>query len=138
MIPEDWANMSQGVWRSPLLPALTDNRRVFENQIPGAMGSGVRFKRDLLAYLNAYGRKKTDSLVRQLRGFDFSSIRAALIASIPSRQMVDELDIDKQSLWGWPALKETLKRVPVKQDSGLEKREPHIVIQVPFILSFSF
>lgn len=115
MIPGDWANMCQAVWRSPLLPLQRGP------DVPGSNrthGTGSRFKHDLLEYLNAYGRAKTNSLVKQLAQFDFSAVRAALIASVPSKQPVDS-----KTRWGWPALRDILQHVPVGTDS-------HIVVQV--------
>lgn len=112
MIPGDWANMCQAVWRSPLLPLQRDP------DIPGGYGTDSRFKHDLLQYLNAYGRAKTGSLVKQLGQYDFRAVRAALIASVPSKQAVDS-----KTRWGWPALRDILQHVPVGKDS-------HIVVQV--------
>ena len=95
MIPGDWANMTQAVWRSPLLPLSTRRDTVDPSdsddsqQLPG---SGSRFKRDLLAYLGEYGSKKTGPLVRQLRQYDFGAVRAALVASVPSKQKLSEAD----------------------------------------------
>jgi tyrosyl-DNA phosphodiesterase-1 len=103
-----------------------------------ALGSGKCFKRDLLSYLEAYGPKKTGPLVQQLRKYDFAAIRAALVASVPSKQLLDDLNSDKQTLWGWPALKDTLRRVPRKERPASEshKPRPNIVTQVgwPFVI----
>lgn len=128
MIPGDWANMCQAVWRSPLLPLQRSDSRPGVEGI-AAVGSGARFKRDLLAYLNAYGTKKTGSLVRQLSRHDFGAIRAAFAASVPSKVKMDDMDSTKQTLWGWPALKDTLRHVPLKKEEG-RFMKPHIVIQV--------
>ncbi|KAL1885701.1 hypothetical protein Plec18167_001196 [Paecilomyces lecythidis] len=135
MIPGDWANMCQAVWRSPLLPL--SNTGESKEPASSTIGSGARFKRDLLAYLEAYGSKKTGQLVKQLEKHDFSAVRAALIASVPSKQKVNEMNSRKAPLWGWPALKDTLRNVPVlheKNTSGSPKK-PHIVIQVSSIAS---
>ena len=129
MIPFDWANMCQAVWRSPLLPLLPSNEQD-KSTSETAIGSGHRFKRDLLAYLEAYGPKRTGPLVQQLRKYDFADVKAALIASVPSRQELRELEPDKEPVWGWPALKETLRRVPVRARSISQKSKPHIVAQV--------
>jgi tyrosyl-DNA phosphodiesterase-1 len=123
--------MCQAVWRSPLLPLLPSGGQD-ESASEMTIGSGRRFKRDLLSYLEAYGPKKTGRLVQQLRKHDFAAIRAALVASVPSKQLLDDLDSNKQTLWGWPALKDTLRRVPRKESLGSEshKPRPHIVAQV--------
>lgn len=122
MIPGDWANMCQGIWRSPFLPLKST-----EESKSTTWGSGARFKRDLLAYLKAYGMKKTGSLIEQLARHDFSSVRAAFIASVPSKQKVDEPNGDGRTLWGWPALKDALRHVPL---DGEDSKKPHIIAQV--------
>ncbi|EAW13972.1 tyrosyl-DNA phosphodiesterase 1 [Aspergillus clavatus NRRL 1] len=130
MIPGDWANMCQAVWRSPLLP-LQKVEHIAEE--PGTIGSGARFKRDLLAYLNEYGAKKTGPLVKQLARFDFSSVRAALIASVPSKQKLASLDLQRKTLWGWPALRETTRQIPLTREQGSETATPHIITQISSI-----
>ncbi|KAF3482938.1 tyrosyl-DNA phosphodiesterase 1 [Arthroderma uncinatum] len=128
MIPRDWGNMSQAVWRSPLLPLSSSTT---ENAC-GDIGSGTRFKRDLLAYLDAYNNKKIGGLVSQLKRYDFSKVKAALIASVPSRQPVKKLDSRERTLWGWPALKDTIGSIPIASNSN-RKRKPHIVVQISSI-----
>ncbi|KAF7595912.1 hypothetical protein BBP40_004405 [Aspergillus hancockii] len=124
MIPGDWANMCQAVWRSPLLPL----QRAGDREEDLALGSGARFKRDLLAYLNEYGPKKTGPLVDQLKKYDFGAIRAALVASVPSKQKINNLDSQRKTLWGWPALKDIVRHIPISQKRS-ESATPHIVTQ---------
>ncbi|KAJ5529558.1 Tyrosyl-DNA phosphodiesterase [Penicillium freii] len=126
MIHMDWTNMTQAAWRSPLLPL--QKAISAEPQTDAKIGSGARFKRDLLAYLKAYGPKKTGPLVQQLDSYDFSSIRAALIASVPSKQHASDSSSEEGTLWGWPALKDLLSLVPIQQKNTSKK--PHIVIQI--------
>jgi tyrosyl-DNA phosphodiesterase-1 len=123
MIPFDWENMAQAVWKSPLLPLATGGTHSARAE---RIGSGSKFKTDLLNYLRAYDSKRTicKPLVEQLLKYDFSEIRAALIGSVPGRQ---DFETDSQTLWGWAGLKEVLKCVPV---SG---PEPDIVIQISSI-----
>lgn len=133
MIHEDWTNMTQAVWRSPLLPLLKSGASSSSPPQTG-IGTGLRFKRDLLAYLRAYGPKKTGSLVQQLNRFDFGQIRAALVASVPSKQQFSSLDSNRATVWGWPALRDLMGRVPInhkqdKKEKGSAEK-PHIVIQV--------
>ncbi|RDW90790.1 tyrosyl-DNA phosphodiesterase 1 [Aspergillus mulundensis] len=134
MLAGDWANMSQAVWRSPLLP-LGKNAR--QDKKSAALGSGSRFKRDLLAYLKAYGVKKTGPLVEQLAKYDFSAVRAELIASVPSKLKVGEDssdgDGDGKTIWGWPALKDALRRIPLRESFGNTTSTPHIVVQMSSI-----
>ncbi|CAI7667403.1 unnamed protein product [Penicillium pancosmium] len=131
MIPGDWANMTQAVWRSPLLPL---QRQGGPSSAPTqtGVGTGARFKRDILVYLRAYGPKKTGPLVQQLQSYDFNAVRAALVASVPSRQKPSELDSEKSTLWGWPALKDLMGRVPIRKQSAdnSESGKSHIVTQV--------
>lgn len=126
--------MTQAVWRSPLLP-LEKPKPSPESQAKCLkFGSGARFKRDLLAYLKAYGPSKTGALVRQLNDFDFKAVRAALVASVPSRQHASNSNSDEDTLWGWLALKDATSRIPTAQKGDeLQKGntiQPHIVIQV--------
>lgn len=135
MIPQDWANMTQAVWRSPLLPLLSPEALSSspENISPG---TGSRFKRDLLTYLRAYGPKKTGPLVQQLTQYDFSAIRAALIASVPSKQNLIDLDSGNTTLWGWPALKDLMGKVPAgRTKEEKDRQRSHIAIQVCILLS---
>ncbi|KMU80487.1 tyrosyl-DNA phosphodiesterase 1 [Coccidioides immitis RMSCC 3703] len=134
MIPGDWANMCQGVWRSPLLPLLPLDRD-YDQSISGIIGSGRRFKRDILAYLDAYGRKKTGPLVEQLKKYDFDEVRAALIASVPSRQEIPNLDSQKKTIWGWPAVQDVLRQIPTHKQLSCEPKKPRIVIQISSIAS---
>ncbi|KAJ5502496.1 Tyrosyl-DNA phosphodiesterase [Penicillium fimorum] len=120
MIPLDWTNMTQAAWRSPLLPLQKASSA--GSQTDTKVGSSARFKRDLLAYLKAYGPKKTGPLVQQLDTYDFSAIRAALIASVPDSSS------EEDTLWGWPALKDLMGQIPIQQKTTTKK--PHIVIQI--------
>ncbi|KAJ5194218.1 Tyrosyl-DNA phosphodiesterase [Penicillium cf. griseofulvum] len=126
MIPMDWTNMTQAAWRSPLLPLQSTSTA--GPQTETKIGSGARFKRDLLAYLKAYGPKKTGPLVQQLGRYDFSAIRAALIASVPSKKHVSDSSSEEDTLWGWPALKDLMSHIPIQQKNTGKK--PHIVIQI--------
>lgn len=122
MIAGDWANMCQAVWRSPLLPLCSNGSESESIATPGA-----RFKRDLLSYLREYGPKKTGPLVAQLEKHDFSAVRAALVASVPSKQKIrDSTDSTRKTLWGWLALRDVLRSVPIDRSED----RPHIVTQV--------
>ncbi|KAL4943320.1 hypothetical protein BDV06DRAFT_211172 [Aspergillus oleicola] len=131
MIPGDWANMCQAVWRSPLLPLLPKGA---EENKSTAWGSGSRFKRDLLAYLRAYGEKKTGPLVDELARYDFSAVRAALIASVPSKDKVTASSKKNgKTLWGGPALRDALQHIPLSESDSDSKTTPHIVAQMSSI-----
>lgn len=126
MIARDWTNMTQAVWKSPLLPLLKTG--VENKQGQGlAMGSGQKFKVDLLNYLKAYNDKRPvcRSLVENLAKYDFSAIRAALIASVPGRHNI--FDETVETKWGWAGLKQALKSVPVQEGDS------EIVVQISSI-----
>lgn len=125
MIPFDWANMCQAVWRSPLLPL--EDRNSTSSASTAGIGTGSRFKRDFLSYLSAYGERRTGSLVSQLRRFNFDKVRGALVASIPCKQKATNTSSAQATMYGWPALKDTLSRIPIKQEGT---KTPHIIIQV--------
>ena len=124
MISFDWTNMTQAVWRSPLLP-------LSKKQLPSPdvheVGSGARFKHDLMAYLRAYGQGKTGKLVRELEKYDFGGIRAALVASTPSKKRPGGTK-NSDVLWGWPGLKRALSSITCGSTSSGDR--PRVVIQV--------
>ncbi|RYC63831.1 hypothetical protein CHU98_g2371 [Xylaria longipes] len=125
MIAKDWTNMTNGVWASPLLPKLQQLQRGAETH--GIIGSGSRFKFDLLSYLRAYNtvRNVCSSLVEELTKYDFSAVRGALVASVPGKHDVEhEPGITR---WGWQGLKETLKRVPAQTGTS------EVVVQISSI-----
>jgi tyrosyl-DNA phosphodiesterase 1 len=133
MIDRDWANLAQGVWGSPVLPLL-DPVPAEHHEIESAtIGTGLRFKSDLLRYLRRY-EGRTRSLVNQLRLYDFGAVRAALIASVPSRQDVDALEPEKQTAWGWLGLKQILSRIPC---SSTKTDVPSIIAQISSIAMLS-
>ncbi|KAL9600951.1 MAG: hypothetical protein Q9179_003034 [Wetmoreana sp. 5 TL-2023] len=126
----DWS-MSQAVWRSPLLPLQLSPPLPNHATSPLSIGSGLRFKQDLLAYLKAYGHSRTGSLTAELARYDFSSIRAALIASVPGKQNLRSIDPEQGTLWGWPALRHILSFIK----STSAEAKPHIVMQCSSVAS---
>lgn len=129
MIPRDWTNMAQAVWRSPLLPL--DQKTSHHpsggvNQAP-AIGTGNKFKIDLLNYLRAYNQKRIvcRSLVEKLGKYDFSAVQAALVASVPGRH--NTFDETEETHWGWAALKKALRTIPVQEGKS------EIVVQISSI-----
>lgn len=109
MIPRDWTNMTQAVWSSPMLPLLPSGAAPPEPNPP--IGSGAKFKIDLLNYLLAYQRRACKPIADKLARYDFSAVRGALIASVPGRF---RLASPAPTRWGWAALKEALAAVPVR------------------------
>lgn len=129
MIPRDWTNMCQALWSSPLLPLSTTPSSPSPDMTAPPFGTSGRFKRDLFSYLKAYG-SKTGGLIKELKKYDFSAIRAALIASVPSKQHLHGLEPDDETTWGWPALRHVLTSVP-----SANSEDAKIVIQVSSIAS---
>jgi tyrosyl-DNA phosphodiesterase-1 len=128
--------MTQAVWRSPLLPLISSSATTTSSSANhGAaysIGSGERFKVDLLRYLKAYG-KRLDGVTKQLRDYDFSAIMAAFIGSTPSRQKPIAAKPSEQTSFGWLGLQEILSKVPVASDSTNATSPPHIIMQVSSI-----
>lgn len=143
-IQRDWS-MSQAVWRSPLLPLLVGDIRP-HSPTTAFVGSGLRFKYDLIAYLNDYGSKLKDLTIR-LGSYDFEAVKAALVASTPGRQNIRSTDPETETLWGWPGLKHTLSNIrgqvpwnelskkEMSLRSALPDKSAHIVIQVSSVAS---
>lgn len=130
MIQRDWTNMTQGMWRSPLLPLLKPSASNDGNGQQNSnitIGTGQKFKIDLLNYLRAYNTKRSvcRSLVEQLDKYNFSAIKAALIASVPGRHNIH--DASEETKWGWAALKQALRTVPVQEGKS------EIVVQISSI-----
>jgi len=111
MIPKDWTNMTNAVWRSPSLP-LASQPTQLRPECPDnhPLGSGERFKADLMHYLRAYNqrRKICNELVDRLSKHEFSAIKAALIASVPGQHNVHDTD---HTSWGWAALRRNLRNI---------------------------
>lgn len=130
MLAQDWSNLTQAAWVSPSLPLLKGNQKT----VIGKIGSGSRFKHDLLDYLKAYG-SKAKSLREQLTQFDFSSVRGALIASVPAHMKGFPVTMNMDTVWdqklfGYPSLLRTLQSVLPSQRM---KSSLHTVCQVSSI-----
>jgi tyrosyl-DNA phosphodiesterase-1 len=121
MIPFDWENMAQAAWRSPMLP-----KRKSATPDTDRIGSGSKFKTDLLNYLRAYDGKRTicKPLIEELSQYDFSEVRAAIVASVPGKQSVEK---ESETSWGWAGLRDVLKSIPVQGG------ESEVVVQISSI-----
>lgn len=126
MIARDWTNMTQAVWKSPLLPLLKKEAASNHEQ-RHSVGSGPKFKVDLLNYLKAYNQRRPvcKPLVVKLGKYDFSAVKAAVIASVPGRHNI--YDETEETKWGWAALKEALKNITVQGGQS------EIVVQISSI-----
>lgn len=117
--------MTNAVWKSPLMPKLnTASSRPKDHN--NRFGSGEKFKIDLLDYLGAYNARwdTCKALVRELELYEFSAVRAALIASVPGRHPVND---ETRTAWGWAALKSALGCI------GCDDDESEVVVQVSSI-----
>jgi tyrosyl-DNA phosphodiesterase 1 len=109
--------MCQAVWRSPLLPKQSSEVPSPAEEAAPPFGTGARFQFDIISYLKAYGNKLQE-LSGALRSYDFSTVKACLIASTPSRQSTANLDIKRNTIWGWPGLNHSVKQIPNLSASG--------------------
>ncbi|TGZ81505.1 phospholipase D/nuclease [Ascodesmis nigricans] len=119
MIPFDWANMTQAVWLSPLLPLNIFTPKSSTSNYAPPPTIGDKFKRDLTAYLAFYGFNRTGALVTRLAKYSFTSIRAIFISSVPGRHSVTT------SPFGWPKLQKELSRIPVSTPSRPKLLKEH-------------
>lgn len=96
MIRFDWENMTQGVWISPML------------QVGPLSSNSCQFKTDFLAYLSQYNLSPTNQLISCLRPFDFSSVKAVLVASAPGNHAAGS---SSYNAWGLNKLRNCLQNV---------------------------
>ncbi|KAH6855738.1 tyrosyl-DNA phosphodiesterase I [Chaetomium sp. MPI-CAGE-AT-0009] len=125
LIVRDWANMTQAVWLSPMLPLMKPAQQD-ASQEEAKIGTGAKFKIDLLNYLRAYDTRRTTCkpIIEQLSKYDFSAVRGSLIASVPGRHKLDDASPTR---WGWAAMEQALQAVPVSPT------KPEIAIQISSI-----
>ena len=83
--PCDWAQKTQGLWCSELLPRLSEGER-FEDK------SKTRFQTDLIEYLEAYNCQSLKKWIAIVKRHDFSSVNVFLIASVPGRHKESKLN----------------------------------------------
>ncbi|KAG5949595.1 hypothetical protein E4U60_003742 [Claviceps pazoutovae] len=127
MIAKDWTNMTNAVWRSPRLPSrAAEGSQMSSSYEDLAIGSGDRFKADLLSYLRCYDCRvlTCKPLADKLSRYDFSAVRAALVASAPG--VHDGHDLSNTP-FGWSAMKRYLKAVPCQAGSA------EVVVQISSI-----
>jgi tyrosyl-DNA phosphodiesterase-1 len=126
--------MTQALWRSPMLPLRSSylTRDPSASHTSHPIGSGERFKTDLLRYFKAY-EKRLANMIKQLEDYDFSSIKAAFIGSAPSRQKPAEIKPSEQTSFGWLGLQEVVSAISIKPMPDLATSPPHIILQVSSI-----
>ncbi|CAK7205784.1 hypothetical protein SEUCBS139899_008563 [Sporothrix eucalyptigena] len=151
LIPHDWHNMTQAVWRSPLLPLIREDAKSKEES-DDRNRFGLRFKHDFFSYLRYYNQRRSvcTSLVEALERYDFAAIRAVLIGSVPGRHHIPFPDDEDQGQrgttnkgqdrhptthWGWLAMQRALQNVPLRPKStppaGIAASE--IIVQISSI-----
>lgn len=97
------------------------------------MGSGPRFKHDLLRYTGHYG-KRLSQLTQELIKYDFRAVRAALVASVPTTVLEQSVHPTKQTSFGWPGLREVFSQIPVRRPAS---EKALIVAQVSSIATLT-
>lgn len=130
MIARDW-QMCQAIWQSPLLPLQSETKDDCSSTA-SAIGTGRRFKHDFIRYLNSYGRNRTGNLISQLEKFNFSTIKAAFVASVPTKTSPSTSNDTCHTLWGWPGLQQVLGQISSATDHG---DKANVVVQVSSIAS---
>ncbi|KAM8717244.1 hypothetical protein ACLKA7_004017 [Drosophila subpalustris] len=74
---DDWHNRTQGLWISPLLPALP------EDADTAAGESTTGFKQDLMLYLVEYKISQLQPWIARIRKSDFSAVNVFFVGSVP-------------------------------------------------------
>lgn len=122
----DWYGTRNAIWCSPLLPRLGQRPQRSQASADPSAAIGHTFKMDLIEYLRAYNaRSRTiGTLPGRLGGYDFSMVRAALVASVPGRYPAGGAHTDR---WGWHGLRRLLSTVPVAPGAS------DVVVQVSAI-----
>ena len=75
LLDYDWEERTQVIWLSPLLPLLN-----------GSEKNATDFETDLIEYIDSYSLAPLNSLLQSFEKYDFSSIKARLVASSPGRR----------------------------------------------------
>ncbi|RPB09609.1 phospholipase D/nuclease [Morchella conica CCBAS932] len=131
MIEFDWTNMTQAVWRSPLLP-LISIQNPLDVSVPKPRPIGESFKNDLLAYLRAYGKSRVGSLYDKLGKYSFNEVRAVFVASVPGKYQLNGRGAGER--WGWMGLKRALSNIPLSNNlHDKDGDKGRIVLQVSSI-----
>ncbi|XP_034668387.1 probable tyrosyl-DNA phosphodiesterase [Drosophila subobscura] len=74
---DDWHNRTQGLWISPLLPAMS------EDADTAAGESLTGFRQDLMLYLVEYKISQLQPWIARIRKSDFSAINVFFVGSVP-------------------------------------------------------
>ncbi|KAL7275292.1 hypothetical protein RUND412_001773 [Rhizina undulata] len=120
MISFDWENMTQAFWASPFLPLISKESKLASSQTSSQASNksiGQTFKTDLLDYFKAYALPQIAPLVSLVWKYDFSSVRAIFIGSVPG---IYEIGVSPNNhpKWGWYKLKTALGNVTLSDDGS--------------------
>ncbi|KAK1452538.1 tyrosyl-DNA phosphodiesterase [Colletotrichum melonis] len=126
MTSQDWNDTRNMIWCSPWLPRLVQPPPGCQAYAEPAAAVGLAFQADLMEYLRAYNEcaGTLGTLPGRLGAYDFSAVRAALVASVPGRYRVNG---PRRGRWGLLGLAQQLCRVEVAPGDS------DVVVQVPSI-----
>lgn len=79
LIESDWTDRVQGIWISPVLPAIVPDNK--DKNV--SYESPTNFKRDLLRYLQYYNLPLLQSWIDKVKNADCRNVKVFLIPSVP-------------------------------------------------------
>ncbi|KAM7350262.1 tyrosyl-DNA phosphodiesterase glaikit [Cochliomyia hominivorax] len=97
---DDWHNRTQGIWISPLCPALPDSADTAAGESP------TNFRQDLMLYLVEYKCAKLQPWIARIRKSDFSAINVFFIGSVPGGHR----EGPRGNPWGHPRVASLLQK----------------------------
>ncbi|BFZ60548.1 hypothetical protein YB2330_001585 [Saitoella coloradoensis] len=106
MIEKDWGNMTNAAWLSPPLPRKT-----------AASPATSEFEADIMAYFAAYGRDRLRALMDEVKEYDFSSVKATFVASVPGKFTTTST----KRMWGIERMRDVLSQIPSTPDTPSSK-----------------
>ncbi|KAG0228508.1 tyrosyl-DNA phosphodiesterase 1 [Actinomortierella wolfii] len=113
MIPRDWRNKTQGVFTTGYL----------RKKSPDQLHRTCAFERDLQDYLARYQNLE---VTRRISTFDFSGVKAVLVASVPGSFSGQE-----KNKWGHMRLRSVLRQQVELSQDAIEKSK--IIVQISSI-----
>ncbi|KAF7553847.1 hypothetical protein G7Z17_g3315 [Cylindrodendrum hubeiense] len=125
MISKDWTNMTNAVWKSPILPKTSEEVNATP-LIDQPVGNGERFKSDLTNYLRSYDRRRITYEIR--RSLDGYASGASIHTKIQSSQQAKQLEYLRPILHHWANDSPNGKDLAgaTMQDGGRQRAAPHI------------
>jgi tyrosyl-DNA phosphodiesterase-1 len=117
LIPFDWINMTQGVWRSGKLPKSNSSHK-------------PRFLEDFTSYLQRYGKPSVNELAAKLKSYDFTGVKATLIASVPGNYKLGDRDYDR---WGINRMQAEMAKLSKSEQARKNSSDDAVVCQMSSI-----